>query len=75
MYCLGYDLGSSSVKVCLLDGVSGRAVAHAGYPDREMTIHAPKLGWAEQAPETWWECAKHATERLLEAAAIDAGDT
>ena len=66
MYCLGYDLGSSSVKVCLLDAASGRGVAHAFYPDHEMTIDAPKLGWAEQAPETWWECAKHATERLRE---------
>jgi len=74
MYCLGYDLGSSSVKVCLLDGASGRGVAYASYPDREMTIHAPKPGWAEQAPETWWECARHATERLLEGADIAAGD-
>ena len=74
MFCLGYDLGSSSVKVCLLDGASGRGVAHACYPDREMTIDAPKPGWAEQAPETWWECAKRATERLLEGADIAACD-
>ena len=52
MFFLGYDLGSSSVKVCLLDGASGRGVSRACYPDREMTIEAPKPGWAEQAPET-----------------------
>ena len=74
MFCLGYDLGSSSVKVCLLDGASGRGVAHACYLDREMTIDAPKPGWAEQAPETWWECTKRATERLLEGADIAARD-
>ena len=62
------------MKVCLLDGASGRGVAHACYPDREMTIDAPKPGWAEQAPETWWECAKRATERLLEGADIAARD-
>ena len=74
MFFLGYDLGSSSVKVCLLDGDSGCGVAHACYPDREMTIEAPKPGWAEQAPETWWECAKRATERLLEGTDIAARD-
>ena len=65
MYFLGYDLGSSSVKACLFDGETGRAVARSSYPDEEMPIAAPRPGWAEQDPESWWESARRATERLL----------
>jgi xylulokinase len=65
MIFLGYDLGSSSVKACLFDSDEGRATARVSYPDREMTIHAPTPGWAEQQPESWWDAAKMATQRLL----------
>jgi xylulokinase len=64
MYFLGYDLGSSSVKACLLEGESNREVARSSYPDEEMPIAAPRPGWAEQDPESWWEAARLATERL-----------
>ena len=70
MYFLGYDLGSSSVKACLLDAELGRGVAWSTYPDREMTIDAPQPGWAEQHPDSWWDAAKNATERLLVSASI-----
>lgn len=70
MYFLGYDLGSSSVKACLLDGELSRAVAWSTYPDREMTIDAPRPGWAEQHPDSWWDAARIATERLLASASI-----
>lgn len=66
MVFLGYDLGSSSVKACLYDAELGRAIARSTYPDREMAIDAPKPGWAEQEPESWWEAAKMATARLFE---------
>ena len=65
MYFLGYDLGSSSIKACLFDGDTGRAVARSSHPDEEMPIAAPRPGWAEQDPESWWESARRATERLL----------
>jgi xylulokinase len=64
MYFLGYDLGSSSVKACLFDGDTGRAVARSSYPDEEMPISAPRPGWAEQDPRSWWEAVVRATERL-----------
>ena len=53
-YLLGFDVGSSSVKACLLDSETGRAVATASSPAAEMSITAVKPGWAEQAPEEWW---------------------
>ncbi len=54
-HLLGIDLGSSSVKVTLVDAGSGKALASAQSPvDREMAIDAPQEGWAEQDPEAWW---------------------
>ena len=47
MYLLGYDVGSSSVKASLINAESGRSVASAFYPKKEMKIKAPRDGWAE----------------------------
>ncbi|MDZ7635108.1 MAG: FGGY family carbohydrate kinase [Bacteroidales bacterium] len=55
MLLLGIDLGSSSVKVSVVDGVTGRAISSASYPPSEMEISAPVPGWAEQDPEVWWK--------------------
>ncbi|MGH9323821.1 MAG: xylulokinase [Vicinamibacteria bacterium] len=74
MYFLGYDLGSSSVKACLFDGKTGRAVARSSHPDEEMRIAAPRPGWAEQDPELWWESATRATERLLWSVPLNPAD-
>ena len=71
MYFIGYDVGSSSLKAALLDGKTGKAIAAAQYPDQEMSMMAQQAGWAEQAPELWWEACKKATARLLKKAAID----
>lgn len=51
---IGIDVGSSSVKVSLMDAVTGRCVASAAKPDSEMPITALKPGWAEQDPAMWW---------------------
>lgn len=55
MYLLGIDLGSSSVKVSVIDGETGNCLAAAFHPKDEMNINAIKPGWAEQDPETWWK--------------------
>jgi xylulokinase len=54
MLLLGIDLGSSSVKISVIDGESGRCLASSFHPEDEMKIIARKPGWAEQDPETWW---------------------
>ena len=54
MKSLGIDIGSSSVKVSLLDIPTGECVASAANPAQEMSIDAPRSGWAEQDPEMWW---------------------
>lgn len=54
MYSLGIDVGSSSVKVALLDIGSGKCVCSATNPKSEAPIKAVHKGWAEQDPQSWW---------------------
>lgn len=65
MYLLGFDIGSSSVKVSLLDGENGNCIASSFYPKQEMKIIAHHAGWAEQSPELWWENSKLALKDVL----------
>lgn len=66
MQLLGYDIGSSSIKTCLLDAETGMVVSSAVSPKTELEIQSPKKGWAEQDPEVWWTHIKRATAQLLE---------
>lgn len=54
MKSLGIDIGSSSVKVSLMDIPTGECTASSTNPAAEMPIDAPQTGWAEQDPEMWW---------------------
>lgn len=54
MYSLGIDVGSSSVKVALLDIESGKCVCSSTNPKVEAPIIAERKGWAEQDPQSWW---------------------
>ncbi len=66
MYLLGYDIGSSSVKAALVDAATGKTLAIAQHPEREMDIVALRPDWAEQNPADWWSAACAATKKLLE---------
>jgi len=68
MFLLGFDVGSSSVKACLLDAHSGRVTASATSPATELPMNAPRPGWAQQDPEVWWTHLKRAAEQLRTAA-------
>lgn len=70
MYLLGYDIGSSSVKVCLVEAESGQIVASDFYPKQEMEIIAHKPGWAEQNPSDWWENLKKAHHSVMNQSGI-----
>lgn len=71
MYFLGYDIGSSSVKVCLVEADSGKIAASDFYPKEEMKITAVKPGWAEQEPEDWWNNLKLAHASVMKSSGID----
>ena len=66
MYLLGYDIGSSSVKACLVDASTGQTCASAFFPKQEMSIKAVRTGWAEQEPADWWVHLKAATDEVLQ---------
>jgi xylulokinase len=65
---LGCDLGSSSVKVTLLNADTGRKVASASSPGTEMGMDAPKKGRAEQDPDMWWKHLKQAVRQAMTSA-------
>ncbi len=54
MYYIGFDIGSSSVKVALVDAESGEKLVALHEPKEEMAIIALHSDWAEQSPEDWW---------------------
>lgn len=60
MLLLGIDIGTSSIKVSVVDAQTQQTVAAAQYPDTESAITSVKPGWAEQSPEMWWEHAQKA---------------
>lgn len=65
MYTIGYDLGSSSIKVALVEIASGKSLAVISEPRKEMEMHSPHKGWAEQNPDDWWTHICKATKQLL----------
>jgi len=71
-YLLGFDIGSSSVKVSLLAAETGKALATAMSPKKEMEIEVAFPNWAEQRPERWWQEAINATHQLKESYGFDA---
>lgn len=74
MYLLGYDIGSSSVKACLVEANTGKIVASDFFPKEEMTITAAKPGWAEQDPAEWWANLKMAHQSVMTQSGIKAQD-
>lgn len=64
MYLLGIDIGTSSIKVSVVDIQTRKRIATAQYPDQEVEIKSLHPGWAEQSPEDWWQNAIHAVLRL-----------
>jgi len=74
MLLLGIDLGTSSVKVSVVDAATQRCVASASYPDTEAAIAVPQAGWAEQDPDQWWEYAGKAILRCHASGAYTPAD-
>lgn len=65
MYFLGLDIGSSSVKVAIIDGETGTCIAQTQQPETELIIDAPEPGYAEQSPESWWQAVSDGIKQLL----------
>ena len=74
MYFIGYDIGSSSVKACIVSAATGEIVASDFFPKQEMKITAVKAGWAEQDPQMWWDNLKLAHKSVLSQANINSDE-
>jgi xylulokinase len=77
MLLLGIDLGTSSVKVSVMDAATQKCIASVQYPETEADIISLQPGWAEQSPDLWWENVKQAilkcnATKLYNPADIDA---
>jgi xylulokinase len=64
MLLLGIDLGTSSIKVSVVDAETQQSIASAQHPEEETTITSLHTGWAEQSPETWWQNIKEAIKKV-----------
>ena len=71
MLFLGIDLGTSSIKVSVIDGETQQVKASVQYPDTENPVICLQTGWAEQSPDTWWE---HVQQAILRANASNTYD-
>ena len=72
MYYIGFDIGSSSVKVALVNALSGKKIIALHEPQEEMAITAIQSDWAEQDPNSWWEYVCKATKRVIREANVSA---
>jgi xylulokinase len=64
MLLLGIDVGTSSIKVSVVDATMQECIQSAQFPDAESEIKSLQAGWAEQAPEMWWQHVQQAIKRL-----------
>lgn len=62
MLYIGIDLGTSAVKLLLMDE-SGKI---KNIVSKEYPLHFPKPGWSEQSPEDWFAQSMAGMKELLE---------
>lgn len=74
MLLLGIDVGTSSIKVSVVDGATRHTIASAQYPETEAEIISLQPGWAEQSPEKWWEDVKSAIKKANSLGYYNRGD-
>nr|MBP6399194.1 carbohydrate kinase [Saprospiraceae bacterium] len=72
MYSLGLDLGSSSIKIAVVDLSFEREAVVVRVPESEMSISSPEMHWAEQDPDVWWHHVLEGIKKVLQVAGIQA---
>ena len=74
MLLLGIDLGTSSVKVSVVESELQKTIVSVSYPETESPIISRKKGWAEQSPDQWWSDACQAIIKANAAGKYDPKD-
>ena len=62
MYYIGVDLGTSAVKLLLMES-NGKI---ANVVSKEYPLYFPNPGWSEQKPEDWWKAVMEGLKELTE---------
>lgn len=70
MKFLGIDLGTSSVKIIVMDE-NGKVIENVS---KNYDVSYPHVGWAEQNPEDWWNSTKEGIKELVNGGSIKAED-
>ncbi|MDD3726606.1 MAG: xylulokinase [Candidatus Ratteibacteria bacterium] len=70
MYLLGIDVGTTGVKILLIDEDGGIK----GSVTEEYPLFTPRPGWAEQNPSDWWTATVKGMRELLEEAGVKGSD-
>ncbi|SEN44698.1 xylulokinase [bacterium A37T11] len=75
MLLLGIDLGTSAIKVSVVDAETQKVLVSARSPeDTESSILSVLPGWAEQSPEQWWVDVEKAIAHVNASGTYDARD-
>lgn len=74
MLLLGIDVGTSSVKVSVVDSQTQQCIGSAQFPDTESEIKSLQPGWAEQSPDMWWQHVQQAISRLSNSKGVNLKD-
>lgn len=69
-YVIGVDIGTSGTKTVLFDE-NGNSIASylVEYP-----LYQPKIGWAEQDPEDWWNATHTSIKAVIEKSGVNPSD-
>ena len=59
-YYIGIDLGTSAVKMLLMDA-NGDIIKSIA---KEYPIYFPQNGWSEQDPQDWWNAVKAGIQEI-----------
>ena len=71
MLLLGIDVGTSSIKVSIVDATTQKSIASAQYPEVESGIKSLQPGWAEQSPDMWWEHVQQAIKKVASVSSVE----
>jgi xylulokinase len=74
MLLLGIDVGTSSIKVSVVDAQTAQCIASAQYPETETEIKSLQPGWAEQSPDRWWQDVQSAIKKVQAQKSFNAQD-
>ena len=74
MLLCGIDVGTSSIKVSVVDAANQQLIYSTSYPETENEISSPAPGFAEQEPEHWWYCVQQAILKANASRTYDSKD-